>query len=59
VLLDAFTQAGYRPFVLPNFYDVRNYMLSPLAEDLPVLTDEPVHEVDIVFSRRGDKTLAL
>jgi FkbM family methyltransferase len=59
VLLEAFTQAGFRPYVLPNFYDVRNYMLKSVVDELPTLTEPPVGEVDIVFSRQGGATLAL
>jgi FkbM family methyltransferase len=58
-LLDAFAQAGFRPYSLPNFYDVRNYMLTPVVDELPALTEDPVDEVDIVFSRRGGATLSL
>lgn len=58
-LLDTFTVAGYRPYVLPNFYDVRSYMLRPVAAELPALDGPPRKEVDVVFSRRGGATLPL
>lgn len=58
-LLAAFTDAGYTPYVLPNFYDVHSYMLTPVATQLPRLVGRPATEVDVVFSRASGETLSV
>lgn len=58
-LIAAFSQAGYRPYRLPNFYDVHSYALSPLADELQLIRSDPEQETDIVFSRCGGDTLRL
>lgn len=50
-LLATFTRAGYRPYRLPNFYDVRSYAMTSPTDTLPLITSPPATETDIVFSR--------
>lgn len=52
-LIKTFEAAGYTPYALPNFYDLRSYMLVPVATTLEKVTTRPTHEIDIVFSRQG------
>lgn len=58
-LIGSFVRAGYVPYALPNFYDVRSYMLRPVTTSLPRLIAPPTRETDIVFSRHGGETLTL
>ena len=52
-LIETFTKAGYTPYHLPNFYDVRSYMLEAVATSLPRIDVPPTTEVDVVFSRQA------
>ncbi len=58
-LFSTFTDAGYRPYFLPNFYDVRGYLLNPVVAELAAVNGLPTFEMDVVFSRRGGETLAV
>lgn len=58
-LIRTFEAAGYRAYYLPNFYDVRSYMLEPVATSLETVSTRPTQEIDIVFSRHGGDTLTL
>ena len=58
-LIATFEAAGYRPYVLPNFYDVHSYMLEPVATVLETVSTRPTREIDIVFSRLGGDTLTM
>lgn len=58
-LISTFTDVGYTPYFLPNFYDIRSYLLEPVAVELDRLMKAPTAEVDIVFSRRGGETLPI
>ncbi|MEJ7832132.1 MAG: FkbM family methyltransferase [Nocardioides sp.] len=58
-LFATFTDAGYRPYFLPNFYDVRGYLLDPAATELAAVAALPAVEMDVVFSRRGGDTLGV
>ena len=57
-LITTFETAGYQPYVLPNFYDVRSYMLEPVATALEKVSHRR-HQIDIVFSRQGGDTLTM
>ena len=58
-LITTFESAGFRPYALPNFYDVRSYMLEPVATALEKVSTRPKHQIDIVFSRFGGDTLTM
>lgn len=58
-LFATFTDAGYRPYRLPNFYDVRGYLLTRPTESLPLITSRLTAETDVVFSRAGGDVLKL
>jgi FkbM family methyltransferase len=58
-LFRVFEVNGYTPYLLPNFYDVRSYMLEPRASSLIRIVSPPTREVDVVFSRLGGDTLDL
>lgn len=58
-LIRTFEATGYRPYLLPNFYDLRSYMLEPVATALEKVSTRPIHEIDIVFSRQGGDTLTM
>lgn len=59
VLIATFESRGYTPYLLPNFYDVRSYMLEPVATVLKKVSTRPNSEIDIVFSRQGGETLTM
>lgn len=58
-LIETFTSRGFHPYALPNFYDLRSYMLEPVATSLARVTSRPERELDIVFSRHDADTLPL
>lgn len=58
-LIATFQAAGYRPYYLPNFYDLHSYMLEPVATALEKVSARPNREIDIVFSRQGAETLTM
>lgn len=58
-LFSTFTDLGFRPYCLPNFYDARRYLLDPVATELAELTTLPTDQMDVVFSRQGGNTLAM
>lgn len=58
-LFATFAEAGYRPYRLPNFYDVHGYLLTRPVESLPLITSGLVIETDVVFSRLGGDVLQL
>ena len=58
-LITTFETAGFLPYALPNFYDVRSYMLEPVATALEKVSTRPKHQIDIVFSRYGGDTLTM
>ena len=59
VLMRTFEAAGYMPYLLPNFYDVRSYMLEPTSTTLAKVSMRPTRQIDIVFSRQGGETLTI
>lgn len=58
-LIATFANAGLRPYALPNYYDVRSYMLAEPVRELQPVTAPPTRELDIVFSRLGGETLLI
>jgi FkbM family methyltransferase len=58
-LIMTFEDAGYQPYFLPNFYDLRSYMLEPLPTALEKVSARPAREIDVVFSRQGGETLTM